>query len=175
MHLRNLACVNNLIEQVMAFEVGSSNVGLSFIGRLCREQNWTRAYAGRAFREYKRFMLLTVLAGHPVTPSEEVDHVWHLHLLYTRSYWHELCRDILGQEIHHGPTLGGNAEKEKFVDWYEKTLLTYEKVFEERPPKDFWPSSRKRFRNAGDWKTYNAGRHFLMPKFREILKIFRVC
>ena len=74
--------VDELVKRVMEFEVGASDVKLSFIGRLCRELGWTRAYAGRAFHEYKRFILLAVLAGHPVTPSEEVDHVWHLHLLY---------------------------------------------------------------------------------------------
>jgi len=163
------------MEQVMAFEVDAADVGLTFIGRLCREQGWTRSYAGRAFYEYKRFVLLAVLAGHPVTPSEEVDHVWHLHLLYTRSYWHALCRDILGEEIHHGPTLGGKQEKDKFVDWYEKTLITYEEIFNEVPPKDIWPSSKKRFEHAGDWKNYNAGRYFLMPKWREALRLLSRC
>ncbi|MEK6230809.1 MAG: hypothetical protein N2A42_03075 [Luteolibacter sp.] len=33
--------------------------------------------------EYKRFVALAMLAGHPVTPSEEVDQAWHLHLVYT--------------------------------------------------------------------------------------------
>lgn len=155
----------------MEFEVGSSEVRLTFLGRLCREQGWTRAYAGRAFHEYKRFMLLAVLAGHPVTPSEEVDHVWHLHLLYTRSYWHGLCRDVLGQEVHHGPTVGGAQEKEKFVDWYQKTLASYEQVFSEPPPADIWPSPEKRFRHAGEWKSYNSGRYLLLPRWREVIRM----
>lgn len=164
-----------LVGKVMAFEVGAADAKLSFLGRLCREQSWTRAYAGRVVVEYKRFMLLAVLAGHPVTPSEHVDHVWHLHLLYTQSYWHDLCRDILGKEIHHGPTLGGSAEKEKFVDWYQRTLDSYERVFGESAPDDIWPSSEKRFRFAGEWKIYNAGTHFLVPRWRQLLSLLRIC
>lgn len=155
----------------MNFEVGAANARLSFIGRLCREQRWSRAYAGRAFYEYKRFMLLAVLAGHPVTPSEEVDHVWHLHLLYTRSYWHDLCRDVLGQEVHHGPTQGG--EQEKFTDWYQKTLQSYERLFKEEPPVDIWPNCEKRFEHAGKWKSYNSGRYLLLPRWNELYRILR--
>jgi hypothetical protein len=37
------------------------------------------------------------ISTHIVTPSEQVDQVWHLHLTYTRSYWDEFCPNVLGQ------------------------------------------------------------------------------
>ena len=92
----------HLIERIMAFELDDSCAHLPFTARLAREQGWTHVFAGRVVTEYKRFVVLAMLAGHPVTPSEEVDQVWHLHLVYTRSYWQGLCRDVLGRELHHG-------------------------------------------------------------------------
>ena len=64
----------------------------------------------RAIEEYRRFLLLGVAAGHPVSPSDTVDQVWHLHLTYTRRYWDTLCRDTLGRLLHHEPTQGGAVE-----------------------------------------------------------------
>ncbi|NCX98787.1 MAG: hypothetical protein EBX35_09485, partial [Planctomycetia bacterium] len=69
---------------------------LTFTGRLARENGWTIGYAVRVVDEYRRFVLLAMTAGHPVTPSEDVDQAWHLHLAYTRDYWEIFCRDVLG-------------------------------------------------------------------------------
>ncbi|MEZ6192343.1 MAG: hypothetical protein R3C45_13785 [Phycisphaerales bacterium] len=46
--------------------------------------------------EYRRFCYLAIAAGHTVTPSDEVDQAWHLHLLYTRDYWEDFCPNVLG-------------------------------------------------------------------------------
>ena len=152
------------IRDSIAFELDDPLSAMSFTARLCREQRWTRAYAARAIFEYKRFIILGLITEHPVTPSEQVDHVWHLHLLYTRNYWHDFCRDTLGTDFHHGPTKGGQSENEKYTDWYARTLKCYSQEFSEKPPADIWPSPKKRFRHAGGWKLYNAGTHWLLPK-----------
>ncbi len=93
---------DKLLDAIMAFELDDPGAQLPFTARLAREQGWTHVFAGRVVTEYKRFVVLAMLAGHPVTPSEEVDQAWHLHLVYTRSYWQGLCRDVLGRELHHG-------------------------------------------------------------------------
>ena len=59
--------------------------------RLASENGWSREYAVRVMQEYRRFAFLAVAAGHPVSPSDAVDQAWHLHLVYTRSYWDEFC------------------------------------------------------------------------------------
>jgi hypothetical protein len=75
-----------LWNRLEAYELDEPGAALPFTSRLAREQGWTHAEAARAIGEYKRFLFLAAVAGHPVSPSEPVDHVWHLHLLYTRSY-----------------------------------------------------------------------------------------
>ena len=133
-----------LWRRIAHFQIDSGRERLSFLARLARDNGWTLAYAGGALQEYKRFCFLAVSAGHPVTPSDEVDQVWHLHLLYTRSYWGEFCRKALQTELHHGPTEGGGAEREKFTDWYTRTLESYERAFGTAPPRAYWPTPGER-------------------------------
>ncbi len=107
--------------------------------RLAKENGWLPGFTQRAIAEYRRFVFLAVAAGHPVSPSDAVDQVWHLHLLYTRDYWGEFCGRTLGVPLHHGPTRGGADEADKFTDWYAKTLASYRRFFGE-PPADLWPA-----------------------------------
>lgn len=34
-----------------------------------------------------------------MTPSEDVDQAWHLHLASTRDYWQTICRDVLREPL----------------------------------------------------------------------------
>ncbi len=115
-------------------------VTFPFSLRLAEENTWSLAFTRRALEEYRRFAFLAVAAGHPVSPSDAVDQVWHLHLLYTRDYWGEFCTNVLRAPLHHGPTRGGVEERDKFADWYGRTLASYRKFFGE-PPADFWPAT----------------------------------
>src|SRR5262245_63811110 len=109
-----------LYNRLMTFEIDEPGVELTFARRLARENGWDLLYAERVIAEYKRFLLLACEAGHVVSPSEDVDQAWHLHLTYTRSYWDGLCREVLGRPLHHGPTKGGAAEQAKFIDLYNQ-------------------------------------------------------
>lgn len=111
----------------------------AFVSRLMRENSWSRAYAERVCREYKRFLFLTRVAGHPCTPSDQVDQVWHLHLLYTEDYWLTLCPALLGRALHHRPSAGGAQETEKFRDRYACTLQSYRRWLGVQPAEDIWP------------------------------------
>jgi hypothetical protein len=153
-----------LREKIENFQLDEAGAALPFTSRLAREQAWSHAFAGKVAREYLRFIHLAMVAGHPVTPSEQVDHAWHLHLIYTRSYWQKLCRETLGKDLHHGPTNGGRAEGEKFVDWYEKTLESYRRIFGEAPPPDIWPRSSARFSDAGASRWINPNHFWLIPR-----------
>ncbi|WP_367872276.1 hypothetical protein [Luteolibacter sp. Populi] len=136
---------DELLERLQSFEIDVAGAAYPFIARLARENGWDRDFATRVVAEYKRFVWLAMRAGHPVTPSQEVDEAWHLHLIYTRSYWDGMCRTVLGQRFHHGPTEGGQAEDAKFGDWYEKTLASYRHHFGQEPPADIWPPAALRF------------------------------
>src|SRR6188474_1845667 len=140
MNIQELTIWNGL----SSLDFDAADIVFPFSARLARENRWPRAFAARAIEEYRKFCFLAVRAGHPVTPSDEVDQVWHLHLTYSRHYWDTLCRDTLGTALHHGPTEGGPAEDGKFHRWYENTLASYRRYFGE-PPKDLWPSAEERF------------------------------
>ena len=153
-----------LLAKILAFEPDELGAQLPFTARLAREQGWTHVFAGRVVIEYKRFVALAMLAGHPVTPSEQVDQAWHLHMVYTESYWQGLCRDTLGRDLHHSPTTGGSEEGAKFTDWYVKTLESYRWIFGAEPPADIWPSPVDRFADAGGGRWVNTADFWLVPK-----------
>ena len=56
-----------------------------------------------------------------------------------------MCKKTFGKAIHHGPTRGGDKEREKFEDWYVKTLESYKKYFGESPDPTIWPNAKQRF------------------------------
>ncbi|MCA2707835.1 MAG: TIGR04222 domain-containing membrane protein [Microcystis sp. M015S2] len=134
-----------LYKRIQAFALDRPDSQLSFSQRLARDNGWSLGYTQRAIEEYKKFIFLAVAAGHPVTPSDQIDQVWHLHLTYTRLYWQEFCPKILQTTLHHEPTRGGSSEQLKFGSWYSKTLESYEQFFGHIPPIDIWPKPKDRF------------------------------
>lgn len=137
-----------LWRQILQFPLDDPEAAFSFSERLARENDWSLDFALRVSLEYKKFMFLVSLHEEALTPSDEVDQAWHLHLLYTRSYWEEFCRGLLRRDIHHGPTKGGREEDAKFTVWYERTLAFYKDLFGYEAPLDIWPPSYIRFRAA---------------------------
>ena len=126
----------------------------TFAVRLAQEQGWSAAYTARAVEEYRRFLLLFALeeksqrevGGQPgqepgvqIVPPATVDKVWHLHLLYTRSYWEELCQGILGLPLHHLPADGTTGDAAALNTVYRQTLASYRRVFGVDAPADIWP------------------------------------
>jgi uncharacterized protein (TIGR04222 family) len=140
------------------------DAALPFSQRLAKENRWTWDYTDRAIREYKRFAFLAVVAGHPVSPSDQVDQVWHLHLTHTRSYWQEFCDEILNLPLHHEPTQGGSAERAKHRDWYRATLESYQRIFGEAAPADLWPATAVRFGPASQFARLNTAQNWILPK-----------
>lgn len=155
---------NTLWKEIEDFDFGLSESSLTFADRLARENGWDARYAEQVIEEYRRFCFLAMTAGHPVTPSEQVDQAWHLHLLYTENYWTEFCGQVLGRPFHHGPTRGGPGEGSKFHDWYRATLDSYERVFGEAPPPAIWPDPEARFQDAHRFRRINTASHWVIPK-----------
>ncbi len=134
-----------LWQRLAAHTIGPDDASLSFAARLARESRWDAAHAERVIGEYRRFCYLAMTAGEEVTPSDAVDQAWHLHLTYSRDYWQVFCPEVLGADLHHGPTRGGTPERERFYRQYAATLAAYEAAFGEAPPPDIWPAARRRF------------------------------
>lgn len=153
----------SLYEALMDFPLAQTGGRLTFLHRLCRENNWNADFGRQAIDEYKRFVYLAMVSPMPVTPSDAVDQVWHLHLLYTRSYWDDL-QAILGRPLHHGPTAGGQEEDAKFENWYERTKALYESEFGEEPPPELWPPSGAQFHPQQRFRRLDAALHWVIPK-----------
>ncbi len=153
-----------LLRKILDFDVDGRPAELSFERRLARECGWSAAYARRVVLEYRRFVYLAMTAGHPVTPSDEVDQAWHLHMTYTRSYWERLCGQVLPRPLHHNPTAGGSAEDAKFADWYQRTLKSYHAAFGHAPPRGVWPSPTARFEPQRQFRRVRSLEFWLVPR-----------
>ncbi len=162
-----------LWRRIEAFALDEPTAAFPFSHRLARDNGWTREQAQRVVAEYKRFVLLAMIAGHPVTPSDQVDQAWHLHLTYTRSYWEEFCGKLLPRPLHHEPTRGGSREGRKFDDWYGRTLASYRCCFGSEPPADVWPPAAIRFGDDVQFVRVNRRRHWIIPRPIRLLAVLR--
>ena len=152
-----------LWQRITAFDFHMNDPELTFAARLARDNAWSLAYTERGLEEYRRFLYLACVTDHPVTPSDAVDQAWHLHLVYSRSYWEDLCPNILQRNLHHEPTQGGTEEADKFKTWYENTLESYQQHFGETPPTDIWPASEERFNPLNLHQRINVNKHRSLP------------
>ncbi len=159
-----------LYQRISDFSFDEGEVGMSFADRLALENGWTAEFAQAAMAEYKKFVFLAMEAGHPVTPSDQVDQVWHLHLVYTKSYWDRFCKGVLLRELHHHPTEGGEAESAKFREQYQNTLDSYKTFFSKAARKDLWPKSSVRFRYGLNFERVNTRRMWVLSKSRVFWK-----
>ncbi|MEL7487591.1 MAG: hypothetical protein AAGJ87_10300 [Pseudomonadota bacterium] len=145
----------DLMQRLEALSLDDLDAAFPFSRRLARDNGWTHGYALRVIEEYKRFVYLAFTAGREVTPSDEVDQAWHLHLTYTRHYWGPFA-EALGGPLHHGPTAGGAAENARYTDNYDATRAAYEREFGVEPPADIWPDPAERFGAAPHMRRINA-------------------
>lgn len=149
-------------QALVQMRIEPPGAALGFTRRLARENGWSRRHAEAVFHEYRRFLYLAATGTSEVTPSDQVDQAWHLHLAYTRHYWEELCARVIGRPLHHGPTAGGVSEGRKYRSLYAETLQRYRETFGEEPPSDIWPPSDIRFGTRYQW--VDRTRHYLLPR-----------
>lgn len=135
----------NLWNRINSFQLDKADTTLPFSARLARENGWDEPFARQVCDEYKKYIYLACISPDIVTPSEQVDAAWHLHLVYTKSYWQDFCRDALERDLHHTPTEGGPDETTKFRGAYQRALELYEQEFGALPPPDIWPPVEQRF------------------------------
>jgi len=162
----------NLYKEISAFKIDDDSIALPFSGRLARENNWSASYSRKVLAEYKKFIYLSCISDGHVTPSDQIDQAWHLHLTYTKSYWIELCQNILNSNVHHFPTKGGDSESDKYRKQYEYTLELYEREFDDAAPDRIWPSIDDRFKDADKFVRLNKTNHWVIkkpPKFTAFL------
>jgi hypothetical protein len=134
----------DLYRRICNFDLDEPDASFPFSHKLVREYYWTRTYTLRAIQEYKKFIFLGMVSDRIVSPSVPIDLVWHIHLIYTDSYWNKFCGEVLGKSFHHSPSSGGTSEKLKYDRLYQKTLNIYQLYFG-IPPADIWinPPARR--------------------------------
>jgi hypothetical protein len=120
-----------LYAQICQFQLDDPTSPYPMSVKLVWEHHWSEIYTLRAINEYKKFIFLAVVAEGTVAPSSIIDDVWHHHLLYTYSYWEELCGNTLKKSLHHYPGDPGSSER------YNYTLDLYHSYFGS-PPSDIW-------------------------------------
>ncbi|WP_186458826.1 glycine-rich domain-containing protein [Mucilaginibacter achroorhodeus] len=152
-----------LWDKLQAFEIDDPEVDFKFSARLARENGWNIPFSLRVIEEYKKFIFLCCVTKHGVTPSDPVDQAWHLHLTFTWSYWTDLCKNTLGQEVHHNPTKGGKQEANKFNGFYTSTHQLYKDKFGHEPPADIWQDNHTRFSDV-NFQRVNLGKYWLVKK-----------
>ena len=133
-----------LYQRICDYELDDSSHEFGFLAHLMRANGWSRPFALRAIEEYRKFVFLALVADHPVTPSDQVDQVWHLHLLCSDAYWNDFCPRVLGRPLHHHPAKGGQAERDRFHEQYRATIRSYRQHFGESSA-DLWPPVDVRF------------------------------
>lgn len=100
--------------------------------------------ANKWILEYRKFLVLAFHSKEMITPSEQVDLVWHMHMDYTQHY-RFTCFTFLNKEFKHGPTAGGKTAGMLYDATYGSTTQLYKDIFQMDPPDDVWGSNDVRF------------------------------
>ena len=76
------------------------------IERLVYIDGWSKADALKACEQYKNYLFLRKKYGNSclLPPSNDIDEVWHAHILHTEDYT-TFCLKVFGYFLHHHPHL----------------------------------------------------------------------
>lgn len=146
-----LVCQHDVYRRIQSYALDDPSQEMGFVWHLMRLTSWSRECCLRAVEEYKKFVFLAAVADHSVVPSDQVDQVWHLHLLDSQAYWEDFCPNVLGLKLHHRPARGGSQERESMHRQYRATIDRYRQFFGE-PPLDLWPPADLRFGSELRWQ-----------------------
>ncbi|MGH1518584.1 glycine-rich domain-containing protein [Chryseobacterium sp. JK1] len=142
----------SLWKRIQGFSLDASDADFPFSKKLAKEEKWSLDFAQKAIEEYKKFVYLCCILPYGASPSETVDKVWHMHLIYTQNYWEEFCPKILKRNLHHHPSKGGNTENIKHKVWFSETLKHYHEIFKKEAPQEIWSTYEKPKSSKNLWK-----------------------
>ncbi len=126
----------------------------AFAAKIAKKHNWSNPFALRAVAEYKKFVYLGVVSKFHVTPSKDIDVVWHEHLLFSKAY-REFCNNVIEYTFDHHPELIPMAdETDRFSAQYLDTLDLYKTEFGVYPPAAIWGNPKfNKEKVAADYKS----------------------
>lgn len=117
----------------------------TFIGKLTRldlqpiaytltdsnEEKWNIQQTKQAISHYRMFLLLVYLyPNSQLVPNQEIDRVWHFHILDTMKYAQD-CEMLFGRFIHHFPYFGkrGKIDQGNLHKGFEQTQVLFQEHF----------------------------------------------
>jgi hypothetical protein len=151
---------HELYQKIIDFSLDNAKAKTPFSARLAIDNAWSFNYTKQLIEEYKRFLFLMIAAGHKVSPSDQIDQAWHLHMMYSHIYWEEFCGNTVHKKLHHWPA-EGNGE---FHDWYTMTINSYIRFFGYRPPENIWPDPDIRFKTRSCFVRIDREKNWILPK-----------
>jgi hypothetical protein len=126
--------VNMSSNQYKSNNYNKNITNLSFLIDQLRKYNWNTQYTNEVLDEYEKFLYLRSKNSN-VSPSNDVDVVWHVHILNTKHY-RNYCNTNFGQFIDHDPqdAFDQNKRQGRLVN----TITDYTKKFG-IPNAQIWP------------------------------------
>lgn len=124
--------------------------------------NWTPEFADEMEVEYKRFLHLNKKypkAG--IVPTDDIDEMWHFHILDTRAYVKD-SETVFGGYFHHFPYFGlrGEQDEQNLKNAFEETKELYFSEFSENMLRNkeakCWHSCQSRCWHACSSKDHSA-------------------
>ncbi len=95
------------------------------------DQKWTFEQTNQAIDRYSMFLCLIYLyPNRKLVPTQEIDRVWHHHILDTMKYVED-CEMLFGRFIHHFPYFGkrGTADRDNLYRAFAETETLFQKHF----------------------------------------------
>lgn len=95
------------------------------------EEKWNIEKTNQAISRYLMFLLLVYLYPNgQLVPSQEIDRVWHHHIIDTIKYAED-CEMLFGRFIHHFPYFGkrGEIDRDNLQTAFEQTQVLFQEHF----------------------------------------------
>jgi hypothetical protein len=85
-----------------------------------------------AIGDYRRFLfLMRKYEGEPLSPTLDIDIVWHEHILDTKPYFRDTA-SIFGYYVHHEPGRTPGARSPELESSFKRTYELYQQEFGEK-------------------------------------------
>ncbi|MGB3653117.1 MAG: glycine-rich domain-containing protein-like [Rivularia sp. (in: cyanobacteria)] len=119
--------VQNFIRKLTQLDLGSIAYRLIH----SNEEKWNIQQTNQAISRYLMFLLLIYLyPNSQIVPNQEIDRVWHYHILDTIKYAED-CEILFGRFIHHFPYFGkrGKIDRDNLQTAFEQTQVLFQEHF----------------------------------------------
>lgn len=148
----------------MLMQISENNTNFFNHNFISKYYNWNIDYTFQVIYEYEKFMELR-FEDSGLSPSDDIDKLWHLHILDTKIYY-EYCMKRFGSLVHHNPQDSIDQEARKIR--YKNTLIKYIKKFSYPKYEKVWGLKNKNFmqdEKKSDGKNILLSQTFRLPNY----------